>query len=189
MKKKKGFLIMGFMITYSLLIIHCLALGQIYSAKLASVNFFSSSPLENVDATNKSVQSILNTSAKTVAFIVPIRGFKFKDDLMEEHFNEKYLESDKYPNATYSGRINEDVDLSKDGTYQVTSTGKLTMHGVEQHVTQKGTAIVKNGEISVQSKFPIAIKDFNITIPKLLFQNIADTVAVTVNIVYQNFKK
>jgi len=175
---------------YVLLFLGCATVhGQIYSAKTGSINFFSKSLLENIDATSTNVQSILNTSAKTVAFIVPIRGFKFKDDLMQEHFNEKYMESDKYPNATYAGKINEDVDLSKDGIYEVSSTGKLTIHGVEKEVTQHATVLVKNGEISMVSNFPISIKDYNITIPKLLFQNIADTVAVKIKADYLPHKK
>ena len=108
---------------------------------------------------------------------------------MQEHFTEKYMESDKYPNATYSGKINEDIDLSKDGTYQVTSTGKIAMHGQEKELTTPGTFIVKNGEATLESNFRLAVNDFKIEIPQLLFQNIADTVAVKVNVTYQPYKK
>lgn len=108
---------------------------------------------------------------------------------MEEHFNEKYLESDKFPNATYSGSIAGDFDLSKDGTYEVTSTGKIAMHGQEKEITTPGTFTVKDGEASLQSNFPLAVQDFKIEIPQLLFQNIADTVAVNINVIYQPYKK
>src|SRR2546429_516576 len=87
-----------FLIPYSLLLIDS-SFGQLYSSKSGTISFFSEAPLENIEATNKNIQSFVNANTKTVAFVVPIRGFKFKKDLMEEHFNEKYLESDKYPNA------------------------------------------------------------------------------------------
>lgn len=163
--------------------------AQVYTAKSGSATFFSAAPLENIEATSNSVQSILNTSTKNVAFIISIRSFQFKKDLMQEHFNEKYMESDKFPNATYSGIINGDFDLSIDSTYEVTSTGKMAMHGQEKEITAPGTFTVKNGEASLQSNFPLAVNDFKIEIPQLLFQNIADTVAVKVNVTYQPYKK
>ena len=166
-----------------------LSSAQVYTAKSGSASFFSEAPLENIEATSNSVQSILNTSAKTVAFIISIRSFRFEKDLMQEHFNEKYLESDKFPNATYSGKINEELDFSKDGTYNVTSTGKIVMHGQEKEITVPGTFSVTNGEATLQSNFPLAVADFKIEIPQLLFQNIADTVAVKVNVTYQPYKK
>jgi len=163
--------------------------GQVYTAKSGTASFYSEAPMENIEATSSSVQSILNTTTKNVAFIISIRSFQFKKDLMQEHFNEKYMESDKFPNATFSGKVNEDLDLSKDGTYNVTSTGKMTMHGQEKDITVPGTFTVKNGETSLQSNFPLAVADFKIEIPQLLFQNIADTVAVKVNVNYIPYKK
>jgi len=145
--------------------------------------------MENIDATSNSIQSILNTSTKSVAFIISIRSFQFIEDLMQEHFNEKYMESDKFPNATFSGKINEDLDLSKDGTYNVTSTGKMAMHGQEKEITVPGTFTVKGDDISLESDFQLVVKDFKIEIPQLLFQNIADTVDVKVNVGYQPYKK
>ena len=163
--------------------------AQVYTAKSGSASFYSEAPLENIEATSSSVQSILNTSTKSVAFIISIRSFQFKKDLMREHFNEKYMESDKFPNATFSGKINEDLDLAKDGTFSVTSTGKIAMHGQEKEITVPGTFTVKNGEATLQSNFPLAVADFKIEIPQLLFQNIADTVAVKINVNYQPYKK
>ena len=165
------------------------SVAQVYTAKSGSAAFFSKAPLENIEATSTSVQSILNTSTKSIAFIISIRSFQFQKDLMQEHFNEKYMESDKFPNATYSGKINEDIDLSKDGSYNVTSTGKIAMHGQEKEITSPGTFTVKNGEAILQSNFKLAVADFKIEIPQLLFQNIADTVDVKLNVTYQSYKK
>jgi hypothetical protein len=163
--------------------------AQVYTAKSGTASFYSEAPMENIEAISNSVQSILNTSTKSIAFIISIRSFQFKKDLMREHFNEKYLESDKFPNATYSGKINEEVDFGKDGSYNVTSTGKIAMHGQEKEITVPGTFTVKNGEASLQTNFPLAVADFKIEIPQLLFQNIADTVAVKVNVNYIPYKK
>jgi hypothetical protein len=165
------------------------SIAQVFTAKSGSATFFSEAPLENIEAKSTSVQSILNTSTKSIAFIISIRSFQFQKDLMQEHFNEKYLESDRFPNATYSGKINEDLDLSKDGSYEVTSTGKIAMHGQEKEITTPGTFTVKNGEATLESNFPLAVADFKIEIPQLLFQNIADTVAVKINVTYQPYKK
>jgi hypothetical protein len=176
-----------FLIFFCLCILNSTA--QVLTTKSGTATFFSAAPLENIEATSNSVQSILNPTAKTVAFIISIRSFKFQKDLMQEHFNEKYMESEKFPNATYSGKINEDLDLSKDGTYEVTSTGKIAMHGQEKEITVPGTFTVKNGEANLQSNFPLAVSDFKIEIPQLLFQNISDSVAVKVNVTYQPYKK
>lgn len=100
---------------------------------------------------------------------------------MQEHFNDDYLESDKYPDATYVGKINETIDFSKDGITEVTITGKLKIHNVTKDVTQKGTIAIKDGVIILHSGFYIALKDYNITIPKMVFKNIAENILVNVN--------
>jgi len=194
-QKSRRFAIQEFLMTKKILLLLIslsavvISKAQVYTAKSGTASFYSEAPLENIEAISNSVQSILNTATKSIAFIISIRSFDFKKDLMQEHFNEKYMESDKFPNATYSGKINEDLDLAKDGTYEVTSTGKITMHGQEKEITVPGTFTVKDGEASLKSNFPLAVADFKIEIPQLLFQNIADTVAVKVNVNYIPYKK
>ncbi len=166
----------------------CIA-QSVYSCKEGQVSFFSEAPLENIEAHNGGVNSFLNVATREIAFIIPIRGFRFQKALMQEHFNEKYLESDKYPNATYKGKINEEIDFSKDGTHAVTSNGKMSIHGVERDVVHKGTLVIKKKEINLSSEFIVAIKDYNISIPKLLFQNIADTIQVKMNANYLPYQK
>ena len=166
----------------------CLA-QQVYSCKQGTASFFSEALLENIEAHSNSINSFLNLSTKEIAFIIPMRGFKFEKSLMQEHFNEKYIESDKFPNATYTGKINGEINMKANGTYQVTSTGTLTIHGVEKKVTQSGTMTIATNEMHLASQFLIAINDFDIKIPKLLFQNIADTVLVKLQVAYQPFQK
>src|SRR5882757_9087161 len=107
---------------------------NIFMLKEGEVSFFSKAPVEDIDAHNTSAHSVLNTTTREVAFLVPIRKFVFQKALMQEHFNEKYMESDKYPMASFKGKINEDVDFSKDGETKVTATGQLSIHGVEKEV-------------------------------------------------------
>ena len=163
--------------------------AQIYSCRQGEISFYSEAPLENIEAHTNNVNSFLNLSTKEVAFVIPIRGFHFAKALMQEHFNEKYMESDQYPNATYKGKLGNEADLTKNGTYPVTATGKMNIHGVEKEITQKGTITVKDNQINLTCEMPVAVSDYKIRIPKLLFQNIADTVLVKMNVNYQPLQK
>lgn len=164
--------------------------GQsVFISNQGSVSFYSEAPLENIEANHSSVNAILNIVTNEVAFIVPIRGFKFEKELMQEHFNEKYLESDKYPKATYKCSIVDSINWSVAGTYTVNSKGVLSIHGVDKEITEMGTFIIDGNKINLKSEFKIAIADYNISIPKLLFQNIADTVLVKMNSDFVPFKK
>lgn len=163
--------------------------AQIYKCTVGSVSFFSEAPIENIDATSKSLNSFINTEAKTIAFIIPINSFVFKKALMQEHFNEKYMESETYPLAKYTGIINETIDFTKEGIYKVTTTGKLTMHGVEKLVTEPGTITIKDNTIKLSSEFMVAVKEYKVEIPTLLFQNIAENILIKLNGVYEPYKK
>ncbi len=171
----------------------CLSLAtnaqNVLISKSAEITFFSEAPVENISAKNNSVNSILNTVTNDIAFIVSIRGFKFEKELMEEHFNEKYLESDKYPQATFKGKIQDSIDWKKDGVYPVSATGTLSMHGVDKTVTEKGNIEIKGKEAHLSGSMTIAISDFKISIPKLLFQNIADTIKVEYKTDYIPYQK
>ncbi|MEW6467508.1 MAG: YceI family protein [Bacteroidota bacterium] len=154
--------------------------AQIYMSKSCEISFFSSAPLENITAVDKTTKPLLNAANGQVLFKMTIKGFMFEKELMREHFNENYMESDKYPYAEFKGNINEKIDYTKDGTYDVTVTGKLTIHGVEKERTIKGKLTVKGKEVSIDCKFNVALKDHNITVPELMFQKIAESVEVTV---------
>src|ERR1035437_2687843 len=184
MQVKKIFLI-------TILSFGCMILkAQIYMGKTCEISFFSKGPIEDIYAINKSSKPILNTATNDVAIKITIKGFEFDDKLMEEHFNEKYLESDTYPYAIFTGKINEKIaDFKKDGTYKVTVTGKLTMHGVEREITIKAVATVKDEIIIFESKFFIALKDYKIEVPRLVAQNIAEQVEVTIKGTLAEYKK
>jgi len=162
---------------------------NVYSTKTGNSTFFSKAPLEDIDAHNDKVGAVLNITTNEVKVVVSIKNFEFKKALMQEHFNDDYLESDKYPDATYNGKINETVDYAKDGVTEVITTGKIKIHNVEKEVTNKGTVTVKNGIITIHSEFYIALKDYNITIPRMVFKNIAENILVKVDCPLKLFVK
>ena len=166
-----------------------LSAAQIYIAKTCEISFFSSSPLENIEAVNKACKPIINTATNDVQMKIVISAFQFDKPLMQEHFNENYMESDKYPDAIFKGKINEPVDWTKDGEYKVTVTGKLTIHGVEKERTVDGTVKISGQQVTISSKFNIHIADHNIKVPSLYVQNIAEDVEVKLNAVLEPYKK
>lgn len=170
------------------LLLACIAVlpvnAQVYTSAGSTVSFFSKAPLEDIHAVNKDAKSLIDLVKKEVAMVIGIRSFHFEKPLMEEHFNENYMESHKYKTAVFKGKINENVDLTKDGTYNVTATGKLNIHGVEQTRTIKGTLTVKGNKITLHSKFPVALKDHNIKVPSAVIKNIAEVVEVTADFTY-----
>lgn len=165
------------------------ALPQIYSCKNGDASFFSEAPLENIEAVSRSMNSVLNTSTGDIVFIVPMTSFKFQKALMQEHFNEKYVESDKYPNGTFKGKINEKIDWTNNAEQEITATGTLTVHGVDVPHTEKGKLTIKDGAISIAGSFKVKVADHKIEIPKIVIQNIAEVVDVKYNCSYTVYKK
>ena len=157
--------------------------AQKYMTRTGKVSFFSSTPVENIEAFNNEVASALDSKTGDFVFQAPIKSFKFEKALMQEHFNENYMESDKYPKADYKGKVTNlnAVNFAKDGTYNVSTSGKLTMHGVTRDVTIPGTIVVKGGQATVNSKFKVKPADYKINIPKLVEGKIAKEIEVTVN--------
>ncbi len=157
----------------------------LYKATDGEIAFFSETAMENIDAVNKDVKALINSKSGEVAFIVANVGFHFEKPLMEEHFNENYMESDKYKTSVFKAKIIGDVNYGKDGKYPVKVKGTLNMHGVEQEREIDGELSIKDGKINVSSEFKVNLKDHKIKIPKLVVKNIAETVKVTVNINFE----
>jgi len=161
---------------------------NIYMTKTGKVSFYSraKSP-EKVEADNNEVSSVLNTQTGDMVFAILVKSFHFERALMEEHFNENYVESSKYPKSTFKGSITNisTVNFSKDGTYPVTVEGDLTLHGVTKKVSSKGSVTVKAGKISAYSKFEIKLKDFNVSIPSLVADKISEEIDITVDCKYE----
>ena len=168
-------------ILVSILSIYTASIAQTFIAKNASIRFFSTTPVENIDATTKTAVALLNTSTGMLTFKASNKSFIFPDKLMQEHFNENYMESDKYPNAEFTGTIENMPNLSKDGVYNVNVKGKFTVHGVSKDRTIPSTLTVKGGKITGYSKFMVKCVDHDIEIPKIVLAKIAESIEVTVN--------
>lgn len=166
----------------------CITLNaQKFITKTGYIGFFSHTPIEDIKADNNQVASVLDVSTGEVVFQVLVKSFKFEKALMEEHFNENYLESDKYPRSTFKGKITNlsSVDFSKPGKYNGTVEGDLNLHNVTKKITVSVVIEVVNDGINASSKFTITPEDYNITIPQVVRQNIAKTFDVTVNMNYK----
>lgn len=160
---------------------------KIYSTKSGKITFQSIAPLEDIEAINSEVESKLSGTDGQIIFNLLVKGFHFDNDLMEDHFNENYAESSKFPKATFKGLITniKDVNFAKDGIYPAVVKGKLTIHGVTRDVQSNGTITVKGGRPTAKSKFSIQVKDYNIAIPKLVGNKIAENVTILVDCQYQ----
>jgi len=145
------------------------------------VKIFSEAPLENIEAVSEKGVSAINPVENTLYFAVPVRTLDFEKDLMEEHFNENYMESEKYPNAIYNGTFSSDVDWTTPGEYDVTVEGTFEVHGVEQQRTDAGKIVIdEDGNITANALFKVACADHKIKIPKLVVKNIAEEIEVTI---------
>ena len=158
------------------------AKAQMFTFSTGSVSFFSKTSMEDIDAKNSTPKVLFQIGERKIAFIAENTSFKFQSKLMEEHYNEKYVDSEKFPLATFQGKINEEIDFTKDGVYIVTVTGNFTLHGVAKERTISGTITVKNGEINVKSVFKVLCADHKITIPSIVGAKVSESVDVTVDV-------
>jgi hypothetical protein len=155
---------------------------QNYTTKNGFIGFYSKTSLENVKAENNQVYSVLDPASHHMALAVLLKGFIFAKELMQEHFNENYVESDKYPKATFSGTCSGDMDLYKDGTYQVVIKGDIILHGVTRPIETTAQLEVKKDHIKGSSVFNLKPEDFNIPIPSIVRDKIASEINVKIQI-------
>jgi len=154
----------------------------IYQTVNGKISFSSEAPLELIRASSGELAGLLDNDKKTFSFKINIRSFQgFNSPLQREHFNENYMESDKFPQASFSGKIIEEVDLSKDGDYEVRAKGILTIHGVSQERIIKTNVSVKNKKITITGKFSVLLSDHNIPIPIVVYKKLANEIKVEVN--------
>jgi YceI-like domain len=184
MKKiPQSFLIMA------LLLLSQSTFAQLMKGDKSQVSFFSKTPLEDIDAKNTSLVTVMNKKTNDIQIQIVSKGFVFKSALMQEHFNENYMESEKFPISTFKGKINEVVDYTKEGITKVSATGKLNMHGVTKVVTINGTVTITGNSIIVDATFPVNLKEYDIKVPSLYVKNIAENINVTLNSTLLPFKK
>ncbi|NJN41324.1 MAG: YceI family protein [Flammeovirgaceae bacterium] len=175
---------MRILYTIILLTIANIVLAQKYTTESSEVSFFSKATMEDIKAANTKAKSIFVKDSGEVAFSIPIKDFEFDKNLMKEHFNEKYMETDKYPNSTFQGKItgyNSEITDEQ----QAKAIGKLSIHGITKEVAIDGIIQFNEGKISMNSKFTIKLEDYKIKIPQLLWQNIAEEIEVSIEFIYK----
>lgn len=181
--------ILFFIGLYAFIVMNALpARAQTLSTSTAKISLYSSTPIEDIRALAEDAKSVLVPGNRQIAFQVQIRSFQFEKKMMQEHFNENYMESDKFPQARFAGTITENIDLSKDGMYEVHAKGTLTVHGVEQPRTIAGKLQVKDGNVHLSTAFKVRCADHKIKIPTLVFNKIAEEIDVKVEADYQSSK-
>lgn len=175
---KTGFFFILFLIT------PLFVAGQKFTTEKSSITFYSDAAIEDIKAVNSKGSSMINTSTGELVFSIPIKEFEFEKALMQEHFNEKYLESDKYPKAIFTGKL-EGLIYEQSGEQQINARGRLTIHGVTQEIKVPGKIELRDGRIYARANFMVRLETYKIKIPQLLWQNIAEEVEVTVDFTYK----
>ncbi|MBK7344370.1 MAG: YceI family protein [Saprospiraceae bacterium] len=165
--------------------------AQKYFTRDGNITFSASTPLETIDATNRGASAVVDASSGAMEFAVLIKGFIFEKALMQEHFNENYLESGKYPKATFKGKIQNigDVKWSKDGSYPVKFKGTMTIHGTSKEIAGQGTITVKGGRIVASSSVDLPLSDYAISIPSVVADKISKTAKVQIEVALAELKR
>jgi hypothetical protein len=160
--------------------------AQKYMTKNGFIGFYSHTPMEDIKGDNNQVAAVLDIASGEMVFQALIKSFHFDRALMEEHFNENYMESDKFPKSSFKGKITNlsDVNFSKNGVYEVTIDGELTIHDATNKISTKGKIEVQNGELIATSKFNISPEDYKITVPGVVRDKINKNMEVTVSMKY-----
>lgn len=161
--------------------------AQIYMADSCRISFFSAASIEDIAAVNTISRPIMSAATNEIDVKINNQFFEFKKELMKEHFNEDYMETAKYQYTVFTGKIDQKIDYHTDGVNQVTVTGVMDMHGVKKTITIPGTITVKDGILFLKATFNVKLADYNIKIPNMLGQNIAEQVAVTLTATMKPF--
>jgi polyisoprenoid-binding protein YceI len=165
------------------LLFYKVTFSQIYICKDGNTKFTSEAPLELIKAQSNKTSGVLDATTKSVAFSVTIESFDgFNSGLQKEHFRENYMETAKYKTATFKGKIIEDIDFKKNGTYTVRAKGTFNIHGTEKEKIVKTKITIKDNDINVETSFEVPLDDHNINIPKVVNQKIASIIMVEVKV-------
>lgn len=154
------------------------------------ISFLSEAPLELITASSDQVQGVIDTEERTFAFAVMISSFEgFNSPLQQQHFNENYLESGRFPKAIFKGRIIEKVDLQTNGVFSIRAKGMLSVHGIEQERIIKSTVTIQDNNLIITADFTVPLSDHNITIPRIVNQKIAEEIQVSIRAQMEQFRK
>lgn len=169
---------------FTLLVTHAALGQQKLFTKNGSISFQSKTSIQKFEALNTKVLSVWETTSGNIEFSLLIKGFQFEKALMQEHFNENYLESDKYPKATFTGVVenSKNISFKENNIITVNVKGLMTLHGVSRSLSIPATIKIKNGEVSAVTSFVIIPEDYNIKIPAVVADNISKKINVQINI-------
>ncbi len=174
------------------ILISSISFGQKYFTKNGKINFdaTSANSPEKIEAVNRTITCVIDTKTGDIQFAALMKGFEFEKALMQEHFNENYIESEKFPKAEFKGLIadNGTVNYSKEGTYAVKVKGKLTIHGETRDVESPGKLIVQNGKINALADFNIILSDYKVSIPGLVADKVSKTAKISITCQLELFK-
>ncbi len=169
---------------------HSIAQHNLYRSRKSKVNFVSDAPLELIKASSAKLQGVIDVEKRTFAFSIPTESFKgFNSPLQQEHFYENYLEAKAFPYSKFEGKIIEQVDFTRDGNYTIRAKGKLNIHGVEQERLIKVRLRISKGIIYTESEFTVLLQDHDISIPRVVFQKIAEEIKVNVTAEFEKKSK
>ncbi|MCX6243158.1 MAG: YceI family protein [Bacteroidetes bacterium] len=165
--------------------------AQAYVTKNGYIRFYSEAPMEKIEGINRQVNVAMLPATGDFVFKVLMKSFNFEKALMQEHFNENYVESDKYPEATFLGKITniKAINFAKDGSYPAMVEGKLTIHGVTQVVKQNGTITINKDIVSAKAKFTLLLADYKISVPSTVVNNISKSLEITVDAAMEKLNK
>ncbi len=172
---------MRYLFIFFILLSNYVVKAQTYNATEVYVHFFSPAPIADIEAITNSAQIKLNLAKKEVEVDIPINSFTFKKALMQTHFNEKYIESNKYPTAHFKGKFKETIDLNIDGIYKLNLDGRFSIHGVEKSKNIICSITVKDRKIFFESKFMLLSADFKIVAPDIIYRKVGQEVNVDIN--------
>ncbi len=161
--------------------------AQKYFSKSGDISFSSKTPLEDIEAESHTASTVIDLESGKIQWAVLIKSFEFEKALMQEHFNENYMESNTYPKAKFAGKIEnpEVLDFSKDGTIDVVVNGELSIHGVLQEISTTASFTIKANEITGKSQLKIAVADYGIEIPSVVRENIAKEITIMIQAQYE----
>ncbi|MFY9310987.1 MAG: YceI family protein [Bacteroidia bacterium] len=161
-----------------------------YSSSTGTVRFTTKGPLGLIKAESKKLSGSFDPEKKTFALTIPVASFEgFQNQLQKKHYNEKYMESEKIPNASFKGKVIEDIDFKKEGSYAVRAKGMMNIHGVSKEIIVKSKMTVKNGQILVESIFTVLLGDYDIKIPTIVSQQVDENILVEVSMLLSTENK
>lgn len=180
------------LLTVPFLFVVFISSAQMYFTKSGKINFDATSngSPERVEGVNRTVTCVLDTKTGNLQFAVPMKGFEFEKALMQEHFNENYVESNKFPKAEFKGAVinNNEIKYTTDGIYNARVSGKLTIHGITKDVQTEGKLVVKGDKINTEAAFKVLLADYNISIPGLVADKVSKTAVVSISCSLEPFK-